>query len=321
MKKIINYAMIIDGGGGKLHGQTKYGDNMDKSNNPFGYSCAVGNNNTHAYGCAVTIPQARVHDVSYVNDIDVYKRHLYRLDLKNKGLKGIGINSFGLKPFVNRDDMKICNEIVNNFKNKKMTKFEKRLHAALKRKEDIEQIKQSLLGRIKLNYDDVKNKYDFQIEKLKKTTKKNKDLDDTNFTGSTGNYFNKTPKVPLVEQLLPKKELSDKDIIYLFINKHIDWHGVNHYNFEEKGIKYIDFVFVQPIDENDKRLDILVELKGKVLSYEEKSSNELIREIENDSNVIISSIAQVFGKFTKKKTYIKKIRVEFNNLLEMAKTK
>ena len=131
-----------------------------QQSNAYGHSCAVGQPNnvwtqsTHTEG---------TFNVSYVADLDIYHKHLYLIELKNRGLKGIGMNAFKLLPTVSRDDMNICEEILNNFKTGKMTKFEKRLHDALERKEEIEKIKETLLPKFKENYDRAKNKFDLQL--------------------------------------------------------------------------------------------------------------------------------------------------------------
>ena len=115
-----------------------------------------------------------------------------------------------------------------------------------------------------------------------------------------------------------KEVLSDKELLehYLFLN--LDRGSMRHYFNSIEGIKYVDFEFVPSIDEDDKKLDSLVKLKGKVLNSEERSTNEKVREVQDDDG-ISDFIGNFLGKFTKKKTFIKKIRVEEEKIMKLAK--
>jgi hypothetical protein len=364
MKRIINYDMRLDGGGGyseKHYEGEEYYDSFTLNkkkwtqapdgnwasvpaadyascrsgnygnNGNNGSYCAVGQSSS-VYGYSSAVGQSYsvsgVPDVSYVNDLDVYYKHLYRVELKNKGLKGIGLNSLGLLPTVNRDDVELCKEIVYKFKTGKMTKFEKRLHEALQRKKEIEEKKSELLKRMNQNQESAKNKFDLQIEKLRnlpssKRTGFESFIDQLKHSRYEGNQnpseYLKQVKEEIVNPPKPiVKEKTDREYVKYLILVKLDSYNMYHYYNTIDGVDYVDFEFIPSINEDDTKLDLFVNLEVKVLDTEEKSASEKVRQVQEDDTVS-NSVGNFLMKFTKKKTFIKKIRVEEEKLLKLAK--
>ena len=56
----------------------------------------------------------------------------------------------------------------------------------------------------------------------------------------------------------------------------------------------------------------------KAIEFEEKSSNELVRDLKDDDTVP-NAVGNFLGKFTKKKSFVKKIRVSYDKILEKSK--
>ena len=297
-----------------------------------------------------------IPDVHYNEDTNTYLRHLYRQELELKGLMGIGINDFGLPPSEQRDDKELCKKIVDKFKTNEMaTRFEKRLADALNRKKEIEERKNALLKRMKQDQLVAVQNRNQKIEELKKKVRDKStgfqgfidDLDDAKYQGNinTADFFKSIKdigKEPSSTPYRPQQGLSDTldnmmkankptltpeeeekikndDLVKYFIATNLDWSNFyQHYGEEVDGLRYVEFEFVPSIDEDDEKLDLLVALKGRVVDSEEKSANELVRGVQDDREVS-NTIGNFLGKFTKKKTYIKRIRVKYDNILEKAK--
>jgi len=292
-----------------------------------------------------------IPDVSYTSDLLVYRRHLYVEELKNRKLDGIGINSFGLQPSVMREDTEICDFVINKFKDKTMsTNFERRLNAALKRKQELDEKKYALLKRMGQKQKSARSKFENLVDQLGEKTPVDQSIleetmdDVTSVLGgigkTVGNIGNKIQGnlnslknqlendrhgenrryVNSQDNIPTTKEKTDEDRVEYLLATQLDWYGVYQHHIEdEDGLPCIDFEFVPSIDEDDSRLDLLVELKGKVIDYEEKSANENIRVLEEDEQGLAKGIGKMFGKFAKKKTFIKRIRVKYDAILEKAK--
>lgn len=281
-------------------------------------------------------------EVYYNEDTNTYLRHLYRQELELKGLMGIGINDFGLPPSENRDDKELCKKIVDKFKTNEMaTRFEKRLADALNRKKEIEERKNALLKRMRQNNQIAVNARNKKIDDLRKSISNIgngfqgfiEDLENERYQGNVDTHSTTTPPQQGLSQTLdnmmkankptltPEEEekIKNDDLVKYFIATNLDWSNFyQHYGEEVDGLRYVEFEFVPSIDEDDEKLDLLVALKGRVVDSEEKSANELVRGVQDDREVS-NTIGNFLGKFTKKKTYIKRIRVKYDNILEKAK--
>jgi hypothetical protein len=315
------YGQAIDGN----YGQGSYGNQGQDGQMGNEYNVYTGLTQTHTEG---DYPVA-----SYTEDVDVYRRHLYREELKTRGLKGIGLNDFDLLPTVNRNDREICIEIVNKFKEGNMaTKFEDRLHSALLRKKEIDEQKTALLKRLNVRRETAKSKFDERLEKMRQQTNRTsgfesfinelkderfKNLDETEYLEQIkqDNIVPPKPKVP------EKTDDNRVDYYVQVVLSSRNYYGVHPEQGKEvDGLRYYDFTFRPAVDENSTELDIFVELGGKAIEFEEKSSNEMIRELKDDDTVP-NAVGNFLGKFTKKKTFVKKIRVKYDNILKASKEK
>lgn len=305
-----------------VYGQGSYGN--QGQDGQMGCNVYTGTTQSHSEG---NYPVA-----SYTEDIDVYRRHLYYEELKTRGLKGIGLNDFDLAPTVNRDDREICIEIVNKFKKGNMaTKFEDRLHAALLRKKEIDEQKAELLKKLNVKRETAKSKFDERLEKMRNSSRTSgfesfiQDLSEERFKNlNEGEYLeqikqdNIAPPKPKVPE---KTDDSRVDYYVQVVLSSRNYYGVHAEQGKEvDGLRYYDFEFRPAVDENSTELDIFVELGGKATEFEEKSSNEMVRELKDDDTVP-NVVGNFLGKFTKKKTFVKKIRVKYDNILKASKEK
>lgn len=208
------------------------------------------------------------------------------------------------------------------------TKFEKRLEEAIERKKDIEKQKQELLLKLSKKKSDINIKrttgYDSFIEELSKSRKCGSDPLAKVKEKFTEQEINKieTFKTTIPEEHIGKyntkraPEMNDYDYIRQFIVTNINWYGIYQHHIEEDGVKYIDFEFNPSIEENDEKLDVFELLKGAVIDSEYKYSSIL----SSKNNLTLTDfIKQIKFWFSGKKCFIKKIRIEYNTLLEEAK--
>ena len=351
MKRYINFDIDLGGGGGQIPQGCQsyalgyrscavgYGYCSHRNKNRYGlygsynnqgqdgqqcyvgqglYDYWTGNTQSHSEG---EYPHIAFNDA----DLDVYIKHVYRQELEINGLTGIGTNIFGLTPTVDRDDLEICIEVVNKFSNMG-TNFEKRLQDALKRKKEIDERKAELLAKLKVKKEIAKSNFEQKVEKLRNTARTSgfedfiQELQDERFEGFNPTQYLEQIKKDNVVPPKPKvPEKTDDDRVRYYID--VKLYGYGWYQSEGKevdGLRYFDFSFSPSIDEDSSELDIFVELKGKVLETEEKSANETVRQVQDDYE-IPNGIGNFLGKFTKKKTFVKKIRVTYDEILKKSK--
>jgi len=291
-----------------------------------GYATAVGNSLHGSYSVR------SVPDVSYVSDILTYLRHLYRQELDRRGLKGIGFNSFRLPASVNRDDEEICNEIVNKFNDNKMaTKFEKRLHEALKEKERLDKENQRLKEKIpnkqyfegsksfneemfkyRKRVNESAKKLRMEAEQMAKDAQKSAGIYVKNVhpydvvTGSTTPLNTRSTTSPPVQEKKQKiSEWTDKDFInhYLEMNIFGKITNISKYQFDplklvrygnEGDTKKIYITFIEPVTTNSTMLQIFKGLKPTISKYAEvKKSKPAFYKNEDD---LLGTIMQQFEK-------------------------
>ena len=292
-----------------------------------GYAQSVGGQ-SQAYGYSTisgTYGVRSIPDTSYITDKKVYLRHLFRLELKERKLKGVGINTLDVPPTVNRDDKEICKFVINKFNNNMATRFEQRLKEALLEKEALEEKKNELLKSMNLTMSEVKENFKKNMknfkEELMKERKNLKEHSSKDFFKELEEHLkNNDDKFNTPIQKPEKKETIDDDYVnyYLAANYFIDKAFIKY--GEEEGIKMIYFDFDPPIDEDSEELDPFAKIGCKISKTEQMVANKDIRSFQKESGVT-KKIGNFLGKFSKKKYFVKQLKIEYSKILEIAKEK
>jgi len=259
-------------------------------------------------------------DQAHLNDIDVYYRHLYRRELEDLQLNGVGKNLFNLPITVERDDTKICEEILNKFNNNMGTNFEQRLHDALKRKNEIQSKKHALIKQMQEKYIKAQTLLDKKIKDMncdeptsirtsfQDYVKENPDVFGPDIRKSVQDVYKNTSNNPPIG--------NDDNIIKDYIMKWID-HNDTITIIEENGIKYIDIIFNEPISQNNSKFFVVINNEGKVINAKRKIKNKKFRKLEE--SLLLKPIFNIISNFFKKEWHYKKVRLDYNKVLKKAK--
>jgi len=268
-------------------------------------------------------------DEPIYNELKYFYRQKYIDKLKDLKINGIGKNTFDLIVNTDRDDTKICNEILNNFNNKTMGTFEQRLHDALKRKEELKERKKEILKEMQDKY--VKAQKVFS-EKIKKLSEENNVNGINDFlkehNGQLGNDFktyidnikkgleNPTQYIPNINDHLNSQEKLDDKLVKMYLNYITDYNDQQEI-VEEDGVKYIDITYGNALIETDVKFKPIKACNAKILKAKKSVLGDSVNKEYADFVENISyRLTEMFGK---KKWYYSKVRFEYNKLLEVAK--